>query len=309
MIKLNIFNTPSNCNVKYILKSNSDTIIDETEFFQQDINFHDLPPNKYSISILSESSLIYQLEFEILPQWYQTFLFKITMLLLVVTCIVLIVYYASTIKIKSKLQKEKIRHKILALESTSKLNQLKPHFIFNLIGPLQQYFVENNQEKGLNYLYNFSALLRKMISISRNNTISLEKEIEFLNSYLQLQHHEKFNLFEYKIECSTINISSNIKIPNLLIQPIIENTINYGFKNNQNTKGTIQIIFTEIENFIEVKIIENGIGFDILKLKNKQDNALNIITERLAIMSPQGKISFIKSETNFTIILKIPIHL
>ena len=75
---------------------------------------------------------------------------------------------------------------------------MNPHFIFNSLGIIHEYIQNNKSEEACDYLIKFSKLMRLILENSRQEYVSLEKEIETLKYYLTLYQLVIQNSFNYK---------------------------------------------------------------------------------------------------------------
>jgi len=194
-----------------------------------------------------------------------------------------IAYWISTLTKKQKTEEQRIilEHKLLQL-------QMNPHFIFNVLIAIQSFiYRKDNYESGL-YLSKFAKLMRIFLQNSRNEWITLSKEIESLQYYLNLQQLRLETKFEYAIECKNIPDSDYIHIPPMIIQPFVENSIEHGFA-NLSYPGKIQISFETKETCLEATIRDNGNGYYPKKGKAKQKShesmATEIIKKRIEILN------------------------
>ena len=187
-------------------------------------------------------------------------------------------YYQSY---KSKQEKAKLELKQRFLRS-----QLNPHFIFNAIGAIQAYLFEHGAEKGITYLGVFSKLMRQILEFSREEFISLEDEIETLQNYLDLQKMRFKEQFTYQIHVKGDFDVSEIAIPPMFAQPVIENALEHGLFRQPNKKNQIDIFFElESEKTIRLIVTDNGVGFQEKNTYDKQQSLSTIITkERLSII-------------------------
>lgn len=249
--------------------------------------YKNLPFGHYTFHLRNRKDGIWSEEllysFEIKTPWWRTWAFYL--LLSLAFTFVLIKYLLYR---KNKLAKKytqineelTLKNQLLQLESASLLNQLKPHFIFNALAPIQKFLLTNQNEKALQYLDSFSNLMRHKLLYAREDRILISDEIKFLTEYIDVRQIEKRNSFTYKI---LNHCKNDFKICSLVIQPIIENTINHGFSKTE--LGELNIEFSQTEpSLITVIIKENGIGFNLeVELNKQKNNALNIIFQKLSI--------------------------
>ena len=143
---------------------------------------------------------------------------------------------------------------------TALRSQMNPHFIFNCLNSIQQFILTGDVDNANKYLSRFSKLIRLVLQYSENNFISLEEEINMLELYLSLEKTRFGNSFEYKILVDYELDTDEIKIPNLMIQPFVENAIWHGLMHKQDDRK-IHINFQVKEDqFIVCEVVDNGIG-------------------------------------------------
>lgn len=192
--------------------------------------------------------------------------------------------------IKYREKKIHDRNKLLLMEQKLLRSQMNPHFIFNSLTSIQSFIFENNPIEAGSYLSRFSELIRSILYNSREEFISLEKEINTLNNYLDIQQLRYNNKFEYSIEIDPKIDTEMQAIPPMLAQPFIENSIEHGIK-HLNGGGWIHISYSLSNDTLILKIEDNGIGIEASKkLKDKKASehkslAMVITKERIDILN------------------------
>ena len=172
-----------------------------------------------------------------------------------------------------------------------------------------------NEEDKVKYISKFSKLLRMLLENEEQIT-SLENEIEMLQLYIDLTQIRYPNKFDFEMLISDSIQTSEIAIPNLLLQPIVENAIIHGIAPKE-TKGKLKVAFT-IENNNLICIVEDdGIGRKAASEKNTnkdyQSKASQIINERLKLFDSTSSITYLDLEdttdiqTGTRVIVKLPI--
>ncbi|PZU82753.1 MAG: hypothetical protein DI529_13820 [Chryseobacterium sp.] len=175
----------------------------------------------------------------------------------------LFIYYRNKEKQKALLLQKQLaefEHKALHL-------QMNPHFVFNCLAAISAFVVQNGKDEAIRYLAKFSKLMRLTLEFSKESSITIDKEIEALQNYLELEQLRFNNKFEFNISKES-NIEDDTAIPSLLLQPYVENAIIHGVVPIEN-KGFINIIFRQIENQLICIITDNGVGIEQSK-KNKK---------------------------------------
>ncbi len=191
-------------------------------------------------------------------------------------------YKVETKKLRNnaQIQKRLAETKLEALRS-----QMNPHFIFNAINSIQYYILKNNNEVALDYLNKFSKLIRTTLENSSTQKISLKKEIEYLQAYIQLENERKENRVEWDIVVSENLDSDNMYLPPMLLQPFIENVFIHAFSpTHPNPKLSIEFKNTKI-NLLTCIIRDNGVGMDKAPVNGSHNSkGLKLITEILTLL-------------------------
>lgn len=205
------------------------------------------------------------------------------LLALLLSGIIFLVYNRRQLKKTLTLQKELAEYEQKALHL-----QMNPHFVFNCLGSISSFIVQNGTDSAIKYLSKFSKLMRLTLEYSKEALIPIDKEIESLQNYLeleQLRFNQKFNFIINKSN----DIEDDMAIPPLLLQPFVENSIIHGLIPKAE-KGLISISFSiEKENLL-CTIEDNGIGFDKSKeiketlVSVHKSMALDITKKRLEMM-------------------------
>jgi len=169
-------------------------------------------------------------------------------------------------------------------------SQMNPHFIFNALNSVNSFISENDQRSANKFLTSFSRLMRLVMENSEYDFISIQKELEILKIYLELEHFRFKDKFDYNISIDDDFDDDDFEIPPMLIQPYIENAIWHGLRYKENT-GNLTLQFVKKETNLHVTISDNGIGRKKsaeLKTSNQKKNrstALRNIKERMQIVN------------------------
>lgn len=147
------------------------------------------------------------------------------------------------------------KHQSMLLSS-----QINPHFIFNALNSVQYFILlKENIESALNFVADFSLLMRKTLTNSRSEFIPMGDELKFLDLYIKLEQQRSPKKFMYEIICDESIHPEETFIPPMLIQPFIENAVIHGVRDEGND-NLILIRFTKSEHQIICTINDNGVG-------------------------------------------------
>ncbi len=195
-----------------------------------------------------------------------------------------LIYNRQQLKKNLTLQKELAEYEQKALHL-----QMNPHFVFNCLGSISSFIVQNGTDSAIKYLSKFSKLMRLTLEYSKESLIPIDKEIESLQNYLELEQLRFNNKFNFSITKDPA-IEDDVALPPLLIQPFIENAIIHGVIPKKEN-GTITIRFNVTNNSLHCTIIDDGVGINQSR-KNKENlvlahksMALDIIKKRLEMIT------------------------
>ncbi|WP_165798422.1 tetratricopeptide repeat-containing sensor histidine kinase [Chitinophaga costaii] len=173
----------------------------------------------------------------------------------------------------------KVNRRTLQLELRSLRAQMNPHFIFNSLSSIHRYIWSNNQEEASDYLTKFSRLMRMILDNTQHTFISLNKELESLQLYLDLESLRCNNAFEYHINVADQLNGEEVLIPPMIIQPYVENAIWHGLVHRPE-KGRLDIDIKVENRLMTCKVTDNGIGrklaMEIKERKGKTHHSMGM---------------------------------
>lgn len=209
--------------------------------------------------------------------------------------VVLVIIIALLTFFTLRFNKTKFQNRTLLLEQKLLRTQMNPHFIFNALITIESFIYESQPKQAGKYLSDFSRLMRLILESSAFETINLQKEMETLRFYLDLQKLRLEDTFDYSIELIGIDSPEDILIPPMLTQPFIENSVEHGFKKGFK-KGLIQIEYKLLnKNTLHVTVMDNGNGIMLVEEEFnkspevKRPSAIQITKERLQLLNRSMK--------------------
>ena len=151
------------------------------------------------------------------------------------------------------------QQQIAKLEAHSLRAQMNPHFIFNALNGVQSVMMLQGEQMANRYLGVFSKLLRFTIEMTNSEMISLEDELGYLNSYVELQNMRLENGIDFMIDVdSTVDVTQCF-LPTMMLQPLVENAIIHGVSSLKN-KCIIILKIERVKNILILKVEDNGVG-------------------------------------------------
>jgi tetratricopeptide (TPR) repeat protein len=183
----------------------------------------------------------------------------------------------------------------LQLELRSLRAQMNPHFIFNSLSSIHRFIWSNSQEEASDYLTKFSKLMRMILDNTQHTFISLNKEVESLRLYLDLERLRCNGVFEYHINVADDINDEEVMLPPMIIQPYVENAIWHGLV-HKSGKGVLDISITmRSGRTLICMVTDNGIGRKrALEIKAKKGE-----THRsMGMKVTEGRIDLIRKINN-----------
>jgi tetratricopeptide (TPR) repeat protein len=162
--------------------------------------------------------------------------------------------------------------------------QMNPHFIFNSLCAIQNLILTEKPQKANAFLTKIAGLMRNILENSREEYIPLEKEIETLRYYMDVQQLRFENGFEYNITVDQSIDPENISVPPMLAQPCVENSIEHGLLPGREN-GRVSVSYSLRGGLIMLEVTDNGIGrgkaAEITPARKKQSISTKLTEKRL----------------------------
>ncbi len=186
--------------------------------------------------------------------------------------------------------------KIAETEMTALRAQMNPHFIFNCLNSIKLYTLENDSQTASEYLTIFSQLIRLVLENSRSEKVTLQKELETLRLYIELEAMRFKNKVKYHINVSPEIDQQYIDIPPLLLQPYVENAIWHGLMHKREGGNICINVTLPMEHCLQIAVIDDGVGRELAaeyksKSATRQKSfGLKMTSERIDIINQVYKI-------------------
>jgi hypothetical protein len=235
------------------------------------------------------------LTFQVLPKFYETLWFRLLIIASFVSVSLLLFIRRAKLATNKAKEELALTERINELKHQALSAMMNPHFIFNSLNSVQHLVNTNKLEEANDYIAMMATLMRKKLDTARQGFIILSEEINRLKLYLDLEKLRFQDKFSYEIITSLGINSDSIMIPNMIIQPFVENSLWHGIINSGRV-GLLRVTFSfedvEVESIINktliIKITDNGIGIKQAQRNKKEDHiskGIQIIEERLRLLS------------------------
>lgn len=190
--------------------------------------------------------------------------------------------------------------------------QINPHFLYNCLSLINNKALMNDQPEISQMSQLLSVFYRTTLNKGKSETL-LQNEIKNVTSYIDIQrllHDNSFDVL-YQIDPNL----PEIKVPNLLLQPLVENSIIHGILPNKTKRGQLFVTVTKVMGQIYFTIMDNGVGIPTEKLStllttDSSGYGLKNVHERLILAYGEGSgltINSIPGQSTM-ITFKIPVR-
>lgn len=191
---------------------------------------------------------------------------------------------ASLIEEVKAVEGEKRRMEIKALQA-----QIDPHFLYNTLNTIIWKSVSFQNQEVTDMISSLSLLFQLGLN-GGNEMTTLDKELEHVRHYLNLQQQCYKGLFTYEITVEEEALGS-LKVAKIILQPLVENSILHGFS-EMDEGGWISIVVAQKGDFLVLEVEDNGKGMDAravrshvsLKEQEKKSYALSNVYGRLKLL-------------------------
>lgn len=160
------------------------------------------------------------------------------------------------ILLTEKVALERNLHKSVLMSIRSQMN---PHFFYNALNTIQSYIISDDKRNAAAYLSKFSKLTRTILEMTGKETVTLAEEINALKLYLDLEKVRFNNEMNYCVNVVNGLETDVVKIPSMIVQPYIENSIKHGLL-HKNGEKLLRVDFLRKEDNLCIIIDDNGIG-------------------------------------------------
>lgn len=141
--------------------------------------------------------------------------------------------------------------------------QINPHFLFNTLNAGAQLAMLEDAEKTSGYLQNVAAFFRYRIKGEEKET-TLEQEISLVDNYIHILNVRFSGEIHFSKELDRDCL--NVSVPGMILQPIVENAVNYGIRNIEREKRIVLKV-ERLPELIRVRVEDNGVGMSEARIK------------------------------------------
>jgi LytS/YehU family sensor histidine kinase len=136
--------------------------------------------------------------------------------------------------------------------------QINPHFLFNAMNSISMLVRDRKQEEAVRTIAGLSDLLRHVLDDSADQEVPLRRELEFIERYLAIEQIRFPDRLKVKIDSPDNTMDA--LVPNLLLQPLVENAIRHGVSRSA-AVTTVRISSRAADGILSLSVMDDGPGF------------------------------------------------
>jgi two-component system sensor histidine kinase YesM len=175
-------------------------------------------------------------------------------------------------------QQQQMEFKILA-------SQINPHFIYNTLETIRMLAIEENNQNVSSAIQLLGKSLRYVLENAETFSTTLDKELDYINVYLQIQKLRFEDRIDYTIELPEHFLPGDYQILPLLLQPIVENAVLHGLDDISKNGAVIVRLSTDNSTRLIIDIMDNGKGMpqEVIKAFNSEIRLDKSASDRTSI--------------------------
>jgi len=232
---------------------------------ERNLNYPTLESGDYTLLLFATNkfgvvSKTIKIHFTIETPFWETLWFRGLMAIIVIAAIYFFLKRRFDKAKKEQAEKAFVKQQLASMEQLALQAQMNPHFIFNCLNSIQQFTMHDDKEKANKYLTDFAVLVRTTLDNSGKKNITIAEEALYLGRYLELEQLRFGDSFTYDIIIDESVDRDFTKMPAMLLQPYVENSLRHGIRLKKEGKGNVKVVFCEENNYLICSVKDNGVG-------------------------------------------------
>jgi ligand-binding sensor domain-containing protein len=223
-------------------------------------SYTNLPPGNYTFRVRTDGgdgkADVAILPIHIAAPYWASWWFRASVVILIGTILFgLMLWHNRGVRRESSLKEQIATTEMMALRA-----QMNPHFIFNCINSIDALIQSNDKYNATVYLNKFAQLIRNILDTSKQKTISLARDLETLQLYIDMELFRSEDKFAAEIRVADGLLDDELQVPPLIIQPYVENAILHGLWPRQGSEGKLLVSVVAEGECLVFVIEDNGVG-------------------------------------------------
>lgn len=192
--------------------------------------------------------------------WSITLLYQVVLFLIAYALILTITYLVDSRENIARQMTEtaRLNEELSKAQLAALRRQMEPHFMFNTLNSIAALVRDRRNDAAVSMIVGLSEFLRRATDDSHRSQVTLGEEVEYLQRYVEIQKIR----FGERLQVG-VHIPAelrNVPVPNLLLQPLVENAIKHGIAKRV-TGGTVRVAGARRGDSLHLSIYNDGPGF------------------------------------------------
>jgi two-component system, LytTR family, sensor kinase len=188
-----------------------------------------------------------------------------------------------------ELKSVQLETRLVETELKALREQLRPHFLFNTLNTISVLVRENKNDAAVTLIARLSSLLRMSLDNTGVHEVTVRQEMDFLERYIDIQKARFSDRLNVGIDIEPAAMEA--RIPNLLLQPLVENAIVHGIA-SKSGPGRVDVLGHVANGRLHLEVRDDGPGLGDGSKRAKEGVGLTNTRERIAkIYGTQGQLS------------------
>jgi two-component system, LytTR family, sensor kinase len=188
-----------------------------------------------------------------------------------------------------ELRAAQLEARLIETELKALREQLRPHFLFNTMNTIAVLVREGKNDEAVNLIARLSSLLRFSLDNTRVQEVTVRQEMDFLERYIEIQKARFSDRLAVGIDIAPEAMEA--RIPNLLLQPLVENAILHGVV-PKSGPGRVDVRGRVEDGNLHLEVRDDGPGLGDGTKRAKEGIGLSNTRERIAkIYGASGQLS------------------
>jgi signal transduction histidine kinase len=201
-----------------------------------------------------------------------------------------------------ELRAVQLESRLVETELKALREQLHPHFLFNTMNTVSVFVREGRNDEAVTLIARLCSLLRMTLDSSRTPEVTLRQELDFIDRYIEIQKARFPDRLTVAIDVAPEALEA--RIPNLLLQPLVENAIIHGVAPKPGA-GCVEIRAFVADTTLHLEVKDDGPGLPGYTPRGKEGIGLSNTRERITkIYGAAGQLS-LRSETGHGVTVEI----
>jgi two-component system, LytTR family, sensor kinase len=151
-------------------------------------------------------------------------------------------------------------------------SQINPHFLFNTLNSINM-LVGSNKEEARKVITQLSDIFRYALDSHSDNKVKLIHELDFIDNYIKIQQVRFGQRLKFVKQIDPTCLS--IKVPPMILQPLVENSVKYGIAPKEDG-GTITVIVKRFKHMIYFEVKDDGLGSNAKKVMDGTSSGVGV---------------------------------